>query len=111
MYDRSRVLSRLDDPFEYARLAHIYRVYDRDQLREINRASSLEGLAERIICPLLIVHGTDDFVPLESARRTYDEASGPKELVVIEGGNHVCNNRPFIYRPLVADFLAKHLTT
>jgi 2,6-dihydroxypseudooxynicotine hydrolase len=111
MYDRSRVLSRLDDPFEYARLSHIYKVFDRDQLREINRASTLEGLAERITCPLLIVHGTDDFVPLESARRTYEEASGPKELVVIEGGNHVCNNRPFVYRSLVADFLAKHLTT
>jgi 2,6-dihydroxypseudooxynicotine hydrolase len=111
MYDRSRVLSRLDDPFEYARLSHIYKVYDRDQLREINGASTLEGLAERITCPLLIVHGTEDFVPLESARRTYEEASGPKEMVIIDGGNHVCNNRPYIYRPLVADFLARHLAS
>ena len=28
---------------------------------------------------------------------------------VIEGGNHVCNNMPFRYRPAIWDFLAKHL--
>ena len=33
--------------------------------------------------------------------------SGPKEWVLLEGGNHVCNNMPFRYRPLIGDFLAK----
>jgi len=46
---------------------------------------------------------------MDQPRRIYAEASGPKEMVVIEGGNHVCNNMPFRYRPLIADFLAKHL--
>jgi hypothetical protein len=49
-------------------------------------------------------------VPLENAHRLHAAASGPKELVILEGGNHVCNNMPYRYRPLVGDFLAKHLS-
>jgi 2,6-dihydroxypseudooxynicotine hydrolase len=109
MYDRSRVLNRLDDPFEFARIAHIWKVYDKEKLLELHRRCTLEGLASKIRCPLLVVHGTKDFVPIEQAKRIYDEASGPKEWVLLEGANHVCNNMPFRYRPLVGDFLAKHL--
>ena len=109
MYDRSRVLNRLDDPFEFARIAHIWKVYDKMELVELHRRCTLEGLAQNIRCPLLVIHGTKDFVPVEQAKRIYDEASGPKQWVLLEGGNHVCNNMPFRYRPLVGDFLAKHL--
>lgn len=108
-YDRSRLLRSLDNPFDFARAAHIYKIYDRERLAEISRVSTMEGLASKIRRPFLIVHGTNDFVPLESARRLYEEIGGPKELVVLEGGNHVCNNMPFVYRPLVGDFLAQHL--
>ena len=109
MYDRTRVLKRLEDPFEFARIAHIWKVYDKQKLVELHSRCTLEGLASKIRCPLLVVHGTKDFVPVEQAKRTYDEASGPKEWVLLEGGNHVCNNMPFRYRPLIGDFLAKHL--
>ncbi len=109
MYDRSRVLNRLDDPFEFARVSHIWKVYDKKALADLNRRSTLEGLARKIRCPLLVIHGTKDFVPVEQAKRIYDEASGPKEWVLLEGGNHVCNNMPFRYRPLIGDFLARHL--
>ena len=102
-------LNRLDDPFEFARISHIWKVYDKEKLVELHRQCTLEGLASKIRCPLLVVHGTKDFVPVEQAKRTYDEASGPKEWVLLEGGNHVCNNMPFRYRPLIGDFLAKHL--
>ena len=108
-YDRLRLLARLDDPFDFARWSHIWKVYDKQRLEELTGQSTLEGLAPKIRCPLLIVHGTEDFVPLSQAERLYAEASGPKELVVVEGGNHVCNNKPFVYRPLVGDFLAKNL--
>jgi 2,6-dihydroxypseudooxynicotine hydrolase len=109
MYDRSRVLNRLEDPFEFARVAHIWKVYDKQKLVELHSRCTLEGLAPKIRCPLMVVHGTKDFVPVEQAKRTYDEASGPKQWVLLEGGNHVCNNMPFRYRPLIGDFLAKHL--
>lgn len=109
MYDRSRVLNRLDDPFEFARVSHIWKVYDKQKLVELHRRCTLEGLAPKIRCPLLVIHGTKDFVPVEQAKRIYDEASGPKEWVLLEGGNHVCNNLPYRYRPLVGDFLVKQL--
>ena len=109
MYDRTRSLNRFDDPFEFARIAHIWKIYDKNQLGELHRRCTLEGLARKIRCPLLIVHGTEDFVPLDQPRRLYAEASGLKEMVVLEGGNHVCNNMPFRYRPLIGDFLATHL--
>jgi 2,6-dihydroxypseudooxynicotine hydrolase len=109
MYDRRRVVERLDDPFEFARVAHIWKVYEKKQLADLNRQCTLEGLAPKIHCPLLIVHGTKDFIPLEQPKRIYAEASGPKEMVVLEGANHVCNNMPFRYRPLIGDFLAKQL--
>jgi pimeloyl-ACP methyl ester carboxylesterase len=109
MYDRTRVLNRLEDPFEFARIAHIWKVYDKQKLVELHSRCTLEGLAPKIRCPLLVVHGTKDFVPVEQAKRTYDEASGPKEWLLLEGGNHVCNNMPFRYRPAIWDFLARHL--
>jgi hypothetical protein len=45
--------------------------------------------------PLLVVHGTQDFISVEQGKRIYDEAAGRKEWVLLEGGNHVCNNMPF----------------
>ena len=108
-YDRRRYAESLDDPFDYARNAHIWKEWDKERLADLLRRATLEGMAERITSPLLIVAGTRDFVPLAEPERIYAEASGPKHLVVVEGGNHVCNNRPHVYRPLVGDFLASHL--
>src|SRR5438094_3099938 len=103
MYDRSRVRDRLDDPFEFARISHIWKVYDKQKLVELHSRCTLEGLAPKIRCPLLVVHGDKDFVPVEQAKRIYDEASGPKQWLLLEGGNHVCNNMPFRYRPAIGD--------
>ena len=111
MYDRTRVLNRLEDPFEFARIAHIWKVYDKQKLVELHSRCTLEGLAAKIRCPLLVVHGSNDFVPVEQAKRIYDEASGLKEWLLLEGGNHVCNNMPFRYRPAIGDFLARHLAS
>ena len=46
---------------------------------------------------------------MESAQRLYAEASGPKQLLVLEGGNHVNNNMPYRYRPAVWDFMQGEL--
>ncbi len=97
------------DSFQLVRLKHLWKTDDIDRLSELMSQATLEGIAHKIRCPLLVVHGTKDFVPLEQAEKLYTAASGPKELVVLEGGNHVCNNMPYRYRPLVGDFLAKHL--
>jgi 2,6-dihydroxypseudooxynicotine hydrolase len=83
---------------------------DRDQLIETVGQCTLQGIAGNIRCPLLICHGTNDMVPLASAQRLYDEASGPKQLLVLEGGNHVNNNMPYRYRPAVWDFVHRSLS-
>jgi hypothetical protein len=35
--------------------------------------------------------------------------SGPAELLIIEDGNHVANNRAYRYRPQTADWMAEQL--
>ncbi|MFX1482657.1 MAG: alpha/beta hydrolase [Promethearchaeota archaeon] len=40
--------------------------------------------------PLLIVHGTDDIgIPLAGVKRLYELAAEPKELVIVEGADHI----------------------
>jgi pimeloyl-ACP methyl ester carboxylesterase len=59
--------------------------------------------------PALMVTGKlDRIIPWEQTKRIADEA--PKaRFVLYDEGNHVCNNIPYKYRPLVADWLAKEL--
>jgi fermentation-respiration switch protein FrsA (DUF1100 family) len=97
------------DAFQTARLHHLFKIGDRQQLLDTLARCTLEGIASDIRCPLLICHGTRDMVPMESAQRLYAEASGPKQLLVLEGGNHVNNNMPYRYRPAVWDFLRREL--
>lgn len=55
--------------------------------------------------PLLMVHGEEDeLVPLEQARRLFEAAGEPKELVVLEGGEHRLRRDPRVM-PLLLDWL------
>jgi dipeptidyl aminopeptidase/acylaminoacyl peptidase len=73
-------------------------------------AVRLDGLLRNLRCPFLIVHSGQDIVcPLEHAERMNKEAGGPTNLVVFPEGNHVCDNIPYKYRPLMADWAARHL--
>jgi 2,6-dihydroxypseudooxynicotine hydrolase len=71
---------------------------------------SLDGPAQRIKQPLLIIHGKlDRLIPCEQAYKIVDAVGPNAELAMFENGNHVCNNIPFIYRPLTADWLKEKL--
>ena len=74
------------------------------------KALTLADVAHRIGVPFMVVFGSDDrLIPLVQAERLYAEIPHPeKRLVVLEGGNHVCNNMPYAWRPLVADWVAGH---
>ena len=70
---------------------------DVEDFRSIMRAWTLEGVAGRISCPLLVVHGERDVqIPLADAVRLHAEASSTsKELkvfTVAEGGAAHCQN-------------------
>jgi len=48
---------------------------------------SLQGIVEKIQCPLLILHGEEDYIcSIEAAYRAYREARCEKELVIFKKG-------------------------
>jgi 2,6-dihydroxypseudooxynicotine hydrolase len=78
--------------------------------QRVARTLTLAGVASRIECPLYIVTGRlDRLVPAADAERLAAEAGGEVELLVVEDGNHVVNNRPYRYRPQTADWMAERL--
>jgi pimeloyl-ACP methyl ester carboxylesterase len=80
-----------------------------DEARERAAALSLAGVAERITQPCLVITGRHDrLIPWEDTKRIADEAPNA-EWVLFDDGNHVCNNIPYKYRPLVGDWMAYRL--
>jgi dipeptidyl aminopeptidase/acylaminoacyl peptidase len=70
---------------------------------------NLEPVVQQITQPFLVVFGKQDrLIPWQQAVRLADEAPNG-ELVMYDEGNHVCNNMPYLYRPLVADWMARQL--
>jgi 2,6-dihydroxypseudooxynicotine hydrolase len=81
-----------------------------DEARAKAKALSLKRVASNISCPLFIVTGKlDRIVPWDHAERLAREVSGPVEVLVVEEGTHVVNNRPYRYRPQTADWMAEKL--
>ena len=79
------------------------------QARERAGRLNLAGVAERIEQPCLVVAGKRDrVISWEQTRRIAEEAPRA-EWVLYAEGTHVCNNIPYRYRPLVADWLADRL--
>lgn len=71
---------------------------------------NLEGMASKIRCPLLVVHGgLDTITPMENATRLAAEASGPVETLIWEDSGHCCHDRAHIVRPAMADFMLRRL--
>jgi pimeloyl-ACP methyl ester carboxylesterase len=70
---------------------------------------SLAGVADAVEQPCLVVTGKRDrVIPWEQTKRIADDAPRA-EWVLYEDGTHVCNNIPFKYRPLVADWMRDQL--
>ncbi|HEY8459415.1 MAG TPA: alpha/beta hydrolase [Blastocatellia bacterium] len=54
-----------------------------------NRFESARKIAN-VKCPALITHGTNDCViPVEQGRKLYEAARDPKQLIIVEGGDHL----------------------
>lgn len=72
---------------------------------------NLEGIAEKITCPLLLVHTEDDFLcTIAGIRKMYDEsASKDKNLVVYPGPCHCADDDNTEATMLIADWLADKL--
>lgn len=108
-YDLSESFERIPQVTREAFL-HYSGSRDMGEAFERSRLLSLRGVAERITCPLLILYGRQD--PLfhwEQGERIVREASGPKEFICFDEGNHALNNIPYKSGPLTADWLAERL--
>ena len=80
-----------------------------EEAREKAFELSLEGVAERVEQQLLVIAGRNDrLVFWEESKKIADEAPN-STWVLFEEGNHVCNNIPYKYRPLAADWLREQL--
>ncbi|HXV58271.1 MAG TPA: alpha/beta fold hydrolase [Gaiellaceae bacterium] len=80
-----------------------------EEARERAFALDLGPVIADTACPGLVVTGKlDRIIPWEQTKRIADAAPAMR-FVLYEDGNHVCNNIPFKYRPLVADWLRKEL--
>jgi len=71
---------------------------------------TLEGFAEKISSPLLVIMGKRDrLFPWQDGERLVREASGEADFLLLEEGNHGCANVIYRHRPLSADWMAARL--
>lgn len=81
-----------------------------DEAREVAKTLTLEGVAKNITCPIFVVGGElDNLTPPHNARRIAAEVGGPCELLIVQGGNHVANNRRYMFQTQTADWMAQRL--
>lgn len=81
-----------------------------EEAREVAKTLTLEGVAKNITCPIYVVGGElDNLTPPHNAQRIAREVSGPCELLIVKGGNHVANNRRYLFQTQTADWIAQHL--
>jgi dienelactone hydrolase len=71
---------------------------------------TLKGVAKNITCPIFIITGKlDRIIPWQHAELLAREVKGPVELMIVEDGNHVANNRAYSWRAQAADWMAEQL--
>jgi dipeptidyl aminopeptidase/acylaminoacyl peptidase len=60
-----------------------------EKLRQDVRKYDVVKALKETRCPILIVHGSlDEIVPLSHAKVLYENAKEPKNIQIIEGGDH-----------------------
>lgn len=90
-------------------IAHHTGAASEAQARERARALNLDGVAERVGQPCLVVTGERDrVIGWRETKRIADAVPGA-DWVLYPDGTHVCNNIPYKYRPLVCDWLRERL--
>jgi 2,6-dihydroxypseudooxynicotine hydrolase len=83
---------------------------DLDETRRKASELDLSEAAPLIDQPLLVITGKlDRLIPWEQTKKIADTAPNA-EFVMFDEGNHVCNNIPYKYRPLTADWLKEQLS-
>jgi pimeloyl-ACP methyl ester carboxylesterase len=96
-------------PLTREAFAHHSGAEDEEDARSKALELDLAPVIAELDGPALMVTGKlDRIIPWQQTKRIADEARNG-QFVLYEEGNHVCNDIPYKYRPLVADWLAKEL--
>ncbi|HVR89273.1 MAG TPA: alpha/beta hydrolase [Candidatus Limnocylindria bacterium] len=96
----------LSDDLHGPRFLHYWKAATPADAAPYMKGSTLAGVIEKLDRPLLVVHGAKDNIAApDNAKRMADRAPHARWILFADG-NHVCNNIPHIYRPIVADWLA-----
>jgi len=70
----------------------------------------LDGVAERIRCPVMVVQGGKDVLaPADSTARLQAQARGGTKIVIYPDSGHCAHDKTYLSKPLMADFAARHL--
>ena len=97
-------------PHSFATFMHGCGASTREEAYEVAARMSLEGVADKITAPMIVVFGKRDrLVPWQHAVRLAQEAPNA-DLWMFDEGNHVCMNLTYRWRPQAADWLACQLT-
>jgi 2,6-dihydroxypseudooxynicotine hydrolase len=118
---RIRALAGVSGPYDFAAgwdsmpsltretVAHHTGAGSDEEARSLAHELNLDGVAARVAQPCLVLTGAlDRVIGWEQTKRIADAVPGA-EWLLYENGTHVCNNIPFAYRPLVADWIADRL--
>ena len=82
-----------------------------EEARERLRDFDLTDVVKQLKVRVLIIMGRQDRVfPAADTEQMARDAGDMAELVMFEDGNHVCNNIPYKYRPLQADWMQRQLS-
>ena len=82
---------------------------DEDEARARAGELNLAGVISRMTQPALFITGRlDRIIPWEQTERMAQEAPDAR-FVLYDEGTHVCNNLPYRYRPLAADWIRERL--
>jgi dienelactone hydrolase len=97
-------------PWYVRKFAILFGVAD-EAMKDLFPLMTLDGLAERIACPLLIVHGeADPIFTVAGVQRIHDEArSTDKEIRIYPGAGHCANGSETEAYSGMADWLADRL--
>ena len=81
-----------------------------DEARAFYQCIDLDGYAQKIRCPTLVIHGGRDAItPAENATMLLDKLDTVVETLMWDDSIHCCHDRAHIVRPAMADFMARHL--
>jgi len=118
---RIRAVAAIGGPYDFGacwdglpaltKEAFLHHAGARDEAEGRRRAAelTLRGVLHRVRQPALVVFGKQDrLIPWTQAEQTAAELPNGT-LVMYPEGNHVCNNIPYKYRPLVADWMKEQL--